>query len=184
MGRLAPLLLLLAPHHLAVIGPAPPCRTAATPAPPTALPRGVVSVTSFGADPSGASDSTAALQRALIAARTQNVTLFVPLGCYVVTDTLNATEPRNGRWQPVVVVGQRPPAGKPPPTLRLPPRTAAFGDPHAPHPLLHFTTSKRGSPPPFSPAPLFEPLCESSPLSPLPSERKLAQTGASSRAPG
>ena len=95
---LAPLLLLLAQRQLGAASPATPCRAAATAAaaPPT-LPRGVVSVTSFGADPSGASDSTAALQRALTAARTQNVTLFVPLGCYVVTDTLNATQPRNGR---------------------------------------------------------------------------------------
>ena len=35
-------------------------------------------------------DSTAALQTAITAARTDNVTLFVPLGCYRVTDTLDA----------------------------------------------------------------------------------------------
>eukprot|EP01052_Picozoa_sp_SAG31_P000913 SAG31_NODE_28_length_32713_cov_39.100509_23_plen_334_part_01 len=76
-----------------------------------------------------------------MAARTQNVTLFVPLGCYVVTNTLRATEPRNGRWQPVVIVGQRPPAGERPPTLHLPPDTAAFGDPNATRPLLLFITN-------------------------------------------
>ena len=74
MARLAPLLLLLAQRQLgAAASPAPPCRAAATDAaarrPPPTLPRGVVSVTSFGADPSGADDSTAALQRALTAAR-------------------------------------------------------------------------------------------------------------------
>eukprot|EP00756_Hemistasia_phaeocysticola_P059852 Hpha_TRINITY_DN36842_c0_g1::TRINITY_DN36842_c0_g1_i1::g.139820::m.139820 len=89
----------------------------------TSLPRGVVSVVEeFGADPSGKEDSTEALQTALRAARTQNVTLFVPLGCYSVTDTLNATEPRNGRWQPIVIVGQRGLSGERP-ALVLPPAT-------------------------------------------------------------
>ena len=107
MSALVPLLLLLTRLQLAAAAaPTPLCHTT-TAAPPAALPRGVVSVSSFGADPSGASDSTVALQRALVAARPQNVTLFVPLGCYKVTDTLRATEPRNGRWQPTVIVGQR-----------------------------------------------------------------------------
>ena len=109
-----------------------PCAPAAAPTTSpsrAALPRGVVSVVAgFGADPTGRTDSTAALQRAMIAARTQNITLFVPLGCYVVTDTLNATEPRNGRWQPVVIVGETSAAapGRRP-TLYLPPRTPGFG---------------------------------------------------------
>ena len=59
----------------------------------------IIRPSDFGADPTGVRDSTAELQRALTAARTQNTTLFVPLGCYTVTDTLNATAPRNGRWQ-------------------------------------------------------------------------------------
>ena len=94
----------------------------------TPLPHGVVSATAFGADPTGVRDSTAALQRAITAARTHNLTIFLPLGCFRVTDTLNATEPRNGRWQPVVVVGQRVAPGARRPTLWLPPRTPGFGD--------------------------------------------------------
>lgn len=147
MTGLVPLLL-----QLTAAAPTPLCRTTAA-APPAALPRGVVSVSSFGADPSGASDSTVALQRALVAARTQNITLFVPLGCYKVTDTLRATEPRNGRWQPTVIVGQRPPAGERPPTLYLPPQTAGFGDPHATRPLLLFLTNWCLLPGPLSQAP-------------------------------
>lgn len=55
---------------------------ASTPhAPP--LPRGVVSVVdTFGADPTGTNDATEAFQMAVTAARTDNVTLFVPFGCY------------------------------------------------------------------------------------------------------
>ena len=130
-----------------------PCRTADTPGAPP-LPRGVVSVVDgFGADPTGAVDSTAALQRALTAARTQNVTLFVPLGCYTITDTLNATEPRNGRWQPVVIVGQTPvaavaaaagaagaAAGRRP-AFVLPPATARFADARVARPVLFFATN-------------------------------------------
>ena len=119
----------------------PQCATASTPPPPTTFPLGVVSVVDFGADPTGAKDSTAALQRAMTVARTDNVTLFMPLGCYAVTDTLNATEPRNGRWQPVVVVGQTVPASwGHRPTLFLPRSTSGFGGP-APKPLLLFATN-------------------------------------------
>ena len=64
-------------------------------------------VATFGADPTGATDATAALQKALTAARTTNVSLLVPFGCYRVTETLNATQPRNGRWQPIVIFGQQ-----------------------------------------------------------------------------
>ena len=107
--------------------PPPGCPRASIEA-ATPLPHGVVSATAFGADPTGVRDSTAALQRAITAARTHNLTIFLPLGCFRVTDTLNATEPRNGRWQPVVVVGQRVAPGARRPTLWLPPRTPGFGD--------------------------------------------------------
>eukprot|EP00041_Stephanoeca_diplocostata_P039365 m.1618360 g.1618360 ORF g.1618360 m.1618360 type:complete len:865 (-) comp25377_c0_seq9:4607-7201(-) len=71
------------------------------------LPNGVVSVVhKFGADPRGVQDSTNAIQEAIIYSRTHNATLLLPLGCYVISDTLNATSPRNGRWQPVVLVGE------------------------------------------------------------------------------
>jgi hypothetical protein len=119
-----------------------PCAAGST-SPAAALPRGVASVVSeFGADPSGKADSTAALQRAFTAARTDNITLFVPLGCYRLTDTVTATQPRNGRWQPIVVVGERPAeAGGRPPAFFLPPRTPGFASPRVSKPLLFFITN-------------------------------------------
>jgi len=60
------------------------------------LPRGLVSVTDFGADPTGKTDSTQVVQTALAASRTQNVSIFVPLGCYKISNVVNFTEPRNG----------------------------------------------------------------------------------------
>ena len=118
----------------------PQCSTALTPS-AHALPRGVVSVVTYGADPTGSTDSTLSLQSALTAARTQNVTLFVPFGCYVVSDTLTATQARNGRWQPVVIVGQIPGHGwEHRPTLVLPARTRGFGEEEA-KPLLLFITN-------------------------------------------
>ena len=85
------------------------------------LPAGVKSlVADFGADPTGKTDATTALQTALTAARVENVTVFVPLGCYAVTRTLMAVQPRNGRWQPTVIVGEVI-------MMICPPRPAPFG---------------------------------------------------------
>eukprot|EP01051_Picozoa_sp_SAG22_P016688 SAG22_NODE_2406_length_2606_cov_1.556841_1_plen_124_part_10 len=71
--------------------PAAPCQAEGAPPPP--LPRGVVSVVEhYGADPTGKADSTAALQAAAVDAVSKNLTLFVPLGCYTVTDTVTAAQ--------------------------------------------------------------------------------------------
>jgi hypothetical protein len=100
----------------------------------------VVSVVKeYGADPTGKTDSTQALQNAIDAARTQNVTLFLPLGCYTITDKLNATESRDGRWQPVVIVGEQTKSLLRP-ALVLPPSTPLFGDSQSLRPLIRFQT--------------------------------------------
>ena len=106
------------------------------------LPAGVVNVVErFGADATGASDSTTALRSALIHARTHNVTLFVPLGCYQVTDTLVVTEPRNGRWQPTQIVGERPHGSLQRPAFVLPPQTPGFTDKSKYKPMFTFWTN-------------------------------------------
>ena len=105
----------------------PACRPLDAPSQPS-LPRGVVSVTSFGADPTGNNDSTSALQTAITHARTDNVTLFVPLGCYVVTNTLVITQPRNGRWQPTQIVGEKKRGSAQRPAFVLPASTEGFSD--------------------------------------------------------
>eukprot|EP00035_Acanthoeca_spectabilis_P008053 m.147870 g.147870 ORF g.147870 m.147870 type:complete len:818 (+) comp14196_c0_seq3:71-2524(+) len=111
--------------------------------PPPPLPRGVLSVVEhFGADPTGKADATASLQQAVVTARTHNITLFMPFGCYMVTDTINATEPRNGRWQPVVIVGQRPTDSWPHrPTIVLPPNSPLFQNSAVAKPVIVFTTN-------------------------------------------
>eukprot|EP00927_Polykrikos_kofoidii_P054845 TRINITY_DN491_c0_g1_i1.p1 TRINITY_DN491_c0_g1~~TRINITY_DN491_c0_g1_i1.p1 ORF type:complete len:873 (-),score=139.97 TRINITY_DN491_c0_g1_i1:160-2724(-) len=126
----------------AVALPEPPCTQDVVSLTRKPLPRGVVSVLDFGADATGVKDSTAALQHALDAARHDNVTVFLPIGCYKVTDVLNATEPRNGRWQPIVVVGELPIGGDDRrPTLVLPPSTPGFDDPKKSRPVISFWTN-------------------------------------------
>lgn len=125
----------------------------------TSLPRGVISaVDAFRVDPTGQNDSTYGLQRAVTYARTNNVTIFLESGCYRVTDTINATESRNGRWQPVVIVGEENGAasrlykqnGKSNindriastlrATLFLPEATTGYTDPHSLRTMLWFQT--------------------------------------------
>ena len=120
---------------------APPCAAAISPL--RTLPRGVQSVVhAFGADPTGARDSTAALQKAVTAAMRNNVTLFIPFGCYTVTQTISAVEPRNGRWQPIVIVGEEPRSNADnPPALVLAPSTTGFTDAKTPTPVLLFVTN-------------------------------------------
>ena len=79
-----------------------------------------------------------------MAAIVKNITLFIPLGCYTVTKTLTAAQPRNGRWQPVVIVGQVPDVqdgGGYRPVLVLPPSTPGFRDSKQATPVLFFVTN-------------------------------------------
>lgn len=132
-------------HVAAVLGvslPADlPCREKGALPSHAVLPRGVVSVEDFGADATGDADSTAAFKDALTFARTDNVTLFVPLGCYVITDTLRAVEPRDGRWQPTQIVGERSAPGGRRPAFVLPPNTAGFTSRSEYKPMMSFWTN-------------------------------------------
>jgi hypothetical protein len=68
-------------------------------------PDGSLSVTSYGADPTGAADSTAAIQAAVDAGRTQGKVVYVPQGTFKVTDHVivdNVTVRGAGQWYTVL----------------------------------------------------------------------------------
>jgi hypothetical protein len=72
---------------------------------PIGQPAGSLSVTSYGADPSGAADSTAAIQAAVDAGRTQAKAVYVPQGTFKVTDHIivdNVTIRGAGQWYTVL----------------------------------------------------------------------------------
>ncbi len=74
-------------------------------APPPDAPLGSLSATTFGADPTGARDSTRAMKRAIAAARRQGRTLWLPPGSYTVTGHLlvdRVTIAGAGMWHTVL----------------------------------------------------------------------------------
>jgi Alpha-1,3-glucanase catalytic domain D1/Ricin-type beta-trefoil lectin domain/Alpha-1,3-glucanase catalytic domain D2 len=86
---------------------------------PLALPSGALSVTSFGADPSGAGDSSNAFDAAVSAASAQGKVLWIPPGTYTVTRHIvvdNVTIRGAGPWYSVLhgtgvgVYGRYPPS--------------------------------------------------------------------------
>lgn len=86
----------------------------------------------FNADPTGRSDATEALQAAIDAGARTNKTVFLPLGTYRITDTLNCTQPETGTWFPPlrvpdhVIIGEVGRDSGARPVLWLPPRTEGF----------------------------------------------------------
>ncbi len=108
---------------------------------------GYVDVTQgpFRADPSGATDSTRAIQDAVIFARDRQMACFFPPGTYLLSDTLECVQQLymrsngkafGGNRFPVMLIGSR--AGAQRPTLRLAPNSAGFGDPRAPKIFVRF----------------------------------------------
>lgn len=108
---------------------------------------GLVDVTAapFNADPTGRTDSTAALQAAIRLARDHQMVCFFPPGTYLVSDTLECVQQlyrrANGRVFggnrfPNLLVGSR--AGPQRPTIVLAPRSPGFDDPSRPKILVHF----------------------------------------------
>ena len=72
---------------------------------PAAQPAGSLSVTSFGADPTGRTDSSDAIQRALDAGRAQHRTVWLPAGTFTVTRHLivdQVTLTGAGQWYSVL----------------------------------------------------------------------------------
>eukprot|EP00117_Sycon_ciliatum_P040114 scpid37149/ scgid29532/ len=108
---------------------------------------GIVNVvTAYHADPTGKSDSTEQLQAAIDYARENRLTVYVPIGTYVVTESLNCSEHNSGRFKPVVIVGEKP-AGRlsgrissavKRPEIVLPASTPGFTNPKWPRYVVHY----------------------------------------------
>ena len=99
----------------------------------------------FGADPTGKTDSTKAIQAAVTFARDHQMACFFPPGTYLLTDTLTCVQQlyqrSNGRVFggnrfPNMLVGSR--AGTQRPRLVLAPKAAGFGDPAKPKIFVHY----------------------------------------------
>jgi len=108
---------------------------------------GYVDVTAkpFGADPTGKTDSTRAVQAAVVFARDHQMACFFPTGTYLLSDTLTCTQQLyqrangkvfGGNRFPNMLVGSR--AGAQRPRLVLTPRAAGFGNPAKPKIFVHF----------------------------------------------
>lgn len=122
---------------------------------------GYVDVTAapFRADPTGETDSTDAIQRAIVAARNAQMVCFFPPGEYKVSDTLECIQDlyrrsngavTGGRMHPCVLVGSR--EGRRP-TLVLAPKTPGFGDPDKPKYVVHFWARAASEGKPTQPQP-------------------------------
>jgi len=94
-------------------------------------------------DPTGAKDSTRALQKALDDGYDYQLAVFFPSGTYLVSDTLRAVRKRArfATWHCTSVVGSR--AGSRP-TIRLADNAPGFGDPAHPKPMMFFFTVREG----------------------------------------
>ncbi len=116
---------------------------------------GYVNVTKgpFRADPTGKTDSTRALQAAVVFARDHQLACFFPAGSYLLTNTLSCTQQLYRRTSGRVFGGNRFPnvlvgssAGAARPRLVLAPRSAGFGDPARPKIFVHFWSRGYGNP--------------------------------------
>jgi MYXO-CTERM domain-containing protein len=118
---------------------------------------GFLDVTLYGADPTGTTDSTKAIQAAINDARDYMMTTYLPAGTYLVSDTLVGSEDGNGGGatfcyqvagnlgtamggefvgaQAPTLIG--PPSG-PRAILKLKDASAGFGSTSSPKPVVHF----------------------------------------------
>lgn len=100
-------------------------------------PAGYLDVTTVGADPTGLSDSTAALQAALNAARDAQQVLWFPAGTYLVSDRLVADQGDNVSTHPFVLMGSTvDPTARA--VIRFAPGSPGFQDPANRRAVLHF----------------------------------------------
>jgi MYXO-CTERM domain-containing protein len=111
---------------------------------------GYLDVTLYGADPSGKTDSTTALQNAINDGIAYYMTVYVPSGAYVVSDTLHGDQTLGspgcapyaasgttyvyGAFQAPSLVG---PAAGPRPIIQLADASAGFDSASSPKPVIH-----------------------------------------------
>jgi hypothetical protein len=109
---------------------------------------GIVDVTAapFGADASGKTDSTKAIQSAIEFACMNQMICFFPAGTYLISDTLNCVEPRYRRQNgaetsaanfPNVLAGSAK-SQKERAVIKLAPASPGFADPESPKYVIHF----------------------------------------------
>jgi hypothetical protein len=108
---------------------------------------GILDVTQkpYGADPSGKTDSTRAIQRAVDDARDQRLVVFFPAGDYRVSDSIIANQQNQARRDhpllnrrddfPCVLWGS---AGRKRARILLADNAPGFGDPANPRPVIYF----------------------------------------------
>jgi len=106
-------------------------------------PLGYLDVTSMGADPTGAQDSTAAIRKGVAAAKEGQYVLFFPPGTYAVSDTIDCVYGES-KTKACRLMGSTKDAGKRA-VIRLAPNSAGFGDTSAPKVLLHFRRANEGN---------------------------------------
>lgn len=103
------------------------------------MPAGFLDVTAapYFADPTGATDSTAALQAAINAGRDEGRVVWFPAGTYRVSARLEIDQPDNQGYTPVVLMGSTVnPAARA--TLFLAPNSPGFDNPAARRAMIHF----------------------------------------------
>jgi hypothetical protein len=101
------------------------------------VPAGYLDVTTLGADLTGVTDSTAALQAAINQGRDQNLAVWLPGGTYRISDRLLVDQPDNDANFPVVLTGSTvDPQNRA--TLVLAENSPGFNNPNQRKVVLHF----------------------------------------------
>ncbi len=102
-----------------------------------AVPDGFHDVTLHGADPTGVTDSTAALQAAINHCRDNQLVVWFPPGTYRITDRLVVDQPDNTAGFPGILMGSTvDPENRA--TLYLAPNSPGFNDPANRRVMVHF----------------------------------------------
>lgn len=117
--------------------------------PPRHSTLGILNATALGVDSSGTTDTTAALQAAIVAAYDAQLALFLPPGRYLVSDTIWANQSNYGsslpvnlrpaRWRTNVILGSMTDR----PTIVLAPQTPGFDNASSPRNVLKLHNTGR-----------------------------------------